>query len=303
MALAAAQYVANVACISVHGESFTLVRNRRANVENRIGMTSASRCTISYRFVQMVVGVCALLCATSAHAQHDPILVAVVRPDSADARASAIDRGLTLGTEEALRTARLFGVAMRFLDADGLAIDSAGLRSIEVWIVAGDEERCARVRAALLDATIIDAGCRGTAEPAAAELRIHPATADSIAALSTVRDDSTARVLLWHHSLARFGADQLNDRFRRRFSAEMDSDAWAAWAAVKIAAEACLRARARRVSPRVVLADSNAAFDAHKGMPLRFESRSRRLVQPLYIHSTTAGATTIREIPPTAHAP
>ncbi|HEX2780408.1 MAG TPA: hypothetical protein VHM30_12970 [Gemmatimonadaceae bacterium] len=255
--------------------------------------------------MQMVVGCCALLCAASAHAQQDTVVVAVVRADSADARAPAIDRGLTLGTEEASRTARLFGVAMRFLDADGLARDSAGARRIPVWIIAGDERRCARVHAALLgtDATIIDAGCRGTAEPAATELRIHPAPGDSIAALSTVRGDSAARVLLWHLSLERFGADQLNDRFRRRFSAEMDSDAWAAWAAVKIAAEACLRARARGASPRAVLADSNAAFDAHKGMPLRFDPRSRRLVQPLYVESTAAGATTIREIPPATHAP
>jgi len=75
----------------------------------------------------------------------------------------------------------------------------------------------------------------------------------------------------WHPRLTRFGAGELNERFRRETGHAMDEAAWLGWIAVKIAAESALRRR-DLASVRV---------DGHKGVPLRFDA-NRNLVQPLY---------------------
>lgn len=89
-------------------------------------------------------------------------------------------------------------------------------------------------------------------------------------------------IVLWHGALYRYGATQLNDRFTRRFDVPMDEHAWAAWMAVKILAEAGLRARDD--SPGALsewLSRAGVRFDGHKGEPLAFDRR-RRLIHPLY---------------------
>lgn len=88
--------------------------------------------------------------------------------------------------------------------------------------------------------------------------------------------------LAWLPTLERFGAQQLNDRYRSATGAEMTSDAWLGWLAVKMLAEAALRARSTDgVVLRRQLRDPRARFDGHKGVPLRFDEHGV-LVQPLY---------------------
>lgn len=96
--------------------------------------------------------------------------------------------------------------------------------------------------------------------------------------------EGTRRPLaLWHDSLNRYGATQLNDRFRRRFGQGMDGAAWAAWLAVKVSAEALLRVeRAETSTVAAYLTSRAATFDGHKGQPLRFDPSHRYLVQPVY---------------------
>jgi hypothetical protein len=88
---------------------------------------------------------------------------------------------------------------------------------------------------------------------------------------------------LWDSTLERFGAIQLNDRFRLRFHSGMTSEAWAGWMAVKIATEAAFRSG--NANPRALrkymLAD-DTRFDGHKGMPLQFDQRTHLLRQTLY---------------------
>ena len=86
------------------------------------------------------------------------------------------------------------------------------------------------------------------------------------------------RVVDWHPDLERFGAEQLNERFHRRFGQPMDEDAWHGWIAVKIAAELALK-----VSPGTSLLDllPRLAFDGHKGTQLRF-GEDHHLIQPVY---------------------
>ena len=94
---------------------------------------------------------------------------------------------------------------------------------------------------------------------------------------------TTLRV--WHHRLERFGAAQLNDRFRAAGIAP-DDQAWLGWFAVKLSWEAAVRGR----SP------AELRYDGHKGMPLRFNDAGV-LLQPLY---EVAGDQVVREVKPDA---
>lgn len=87
----------------------------------------------------------------------------------------------------------------------------------------------------------------------------------------------------WLPGLRRFGAAQLNDRFRARYGrrAEMRGPAWVGWFAMKALVETALRARAEDGDSlrRALLA---ARFDGHKGGALSF-SPDGVLVHPLYV--------------------
>jgi ABC transporter substrate binding protein (PQQ-dependent alcohol dehydrogenase system) len=107
-------------------------------------------------------------------------------------------------------------------------------------------------------------------------------------------------VEIWHPSLERFGAAQLNDRFRARFAAEMDGPAWAGWMAAKALWEASLRARGTDPAAlRAHLERAATRFDGHKGWPLSFRPGDRQLRQPLYLVADAPGGATrvVGEVP------
>lgn len=95
---------------------------------------------------------------------------------------------------------------------------------------------------------------------------------DSLAAgiLSSLAPGNAVPVA-WHPSLRRYGATQLNDRFKTKTGHGMDENAWYGWFAVKLIAEASLRGN--------TLADCRT--NGHKGVALSFVNR--RIKQPLYV--------------------
>lgn len=86
--------------------------------------------------------------------------------------------------------------------------------------------------------------------------------------------------VLWHASLDRFGASELNERFTRRYRSPMTGESWAGWAAMKALVESALR-RGPDEDPCRSLA--RLRFDGHKGRPLYFDPATRILAQPRYI--------------------
>jgi len=84
----------------------------------------------------------------------------------------------------------------------------------------------------------------------------------------------------WQSDLQRFGAGELNERFRRQAGRPMTADAWCGWVAMKAIAEASLHARSTAPGD-VADALRVLRFDGHKGEPLYFDDRLR-LVQPVY---------------------
>lgn len=217
-------------------------------------------------------------------ARPDTLRIAVVVDDTAAHR--SLVHGAMLGAEEATHTGVLFGrpVRMTLIDRanfDAVLRDSSrttGASLPSIYVVAGDSIFCSRFmqQSALARVATLDAGC----PRAVARMRTIYAI-DSRTA--TAEPDAGAHLELWHASLERFGAEQLNQRYRRHFNEAMDSDAWMGWFAMKVALDLALHADAASPSALLAqLADAHASFDGQKGRPLRFAADTHRLVQPLY---------------------
>ncbi len=163
-------------------------------------------------------------------------------------------RGAQLGAEEASRTAELLGARFE------LTTDLEG-----VIAVVGEAERPG--------VPLLTTGDRSEPEPPRSNVfHVSSSQADRRAGLARWGGEG-GKVVDWHSSLTRFGAEQLNSRFESRFGAPMDSLAWASWMAVKIAAEMALRA----------MPLERLRFDGHKGEPLWFRPKDHVLKQPLYV--------------------
>ena len=210
----------------------------------------------------------------------DTLRVVLVVDDTVAQR--SLVHGALLGGEEASHTGTLFNTAVRLSVASRASFDTtaSGAHAPSVYVVAGDTTVCSRVmlQGARTKVPVLDAGC-------ALADRARPMIVYSLAPVAlpaTARGDST-RFELWHWSLERFGGEQLNERYRRRFAARMDSPAWTGWLALKIALDAALHAHAV-TGPALLhqLADPRSRYDGQKGRPLRFAADSHRLVQPLY---------------------
>lgn len=225
-------------------------------------------------------------------------------PGADDARA-----GLALGIEEAGRTAAMFGLTVDFVIV--LFSDDASHRTGRARHARADSAARSLVESGAV-ALVAAAGPADAAAIAsvATSLRIPyvdllspaPGPSDGSVgselsgapddrwalyvapprALRMAASDSSAQRDAWRHDLVRYGAAQLNDRYRARFgtSAQMSGHAWAGWFAAKALVEACLRAPA--MTP-VAVRDTllTLRFDGHKGEPLHF-SPDGVLQQPLY---------------------
>ena len=103
---------------------------------------------------------------------------------------------------------------------------------------------------------------------------------DSMARVQPSIPGRARRAVAWHHDLQRYGAAQLNDRYRKWSGSAMSADAWLGWFAVKLVWEGASRVT-DPAHLRDWIIDPARRFDGHKGARLRFEAG--RLVQPLYV--------------------
>jgi hypothetical protein len=219
-------------------------------------------------------------------------LVRARHPESASA-----ERGATLAEEEAGRAAALVGGA-RGMRVELVVHDDARTLARELRPAvlvgglgdAGDGASCLLLAevAGGAGALAMNVGCAGDAlrgERCARSL-FHVAASEAMRrdARRLAHAPADARIELWHHSLEPYGAAQLVERFRAMHGLPMDSPAWAGWFAVKVAAEAFLRAgSADPMAIRAVLERPASRWDGHKGVPLSFRAWDHQLRQPLYV--------------------
>jgi hypothetical protein len=238
-----------------------------------------------------------ILFAARAHAQSsraDTLRIALFlheRQTNADGMLTA---GVALGVSEATRAATLFGGGVRVVPGTLAATRSVSeslralrLRGVSALIAntSCDTLSAAAEKAHLL---FIDAGCTVGNDWPAHSLTFHlwPSETQLEAALAQAPTESrsAAHVVVWDSTLDRFGADQLNQRFRIASGRAMTSEAWSGWFAIKLLWEASLRVHSvdAELLARALLA-STSRFDGHKGSALSFRASDHRLMQPLYV--------------------
>jgi len=270
-------------------------------------------------FFSPVVGV--------AVAQNQPAVANVLRIGlltavGANPYSASVERGVRLGAGEARQTANLFGNDVQLYEetAGNDALASAELlssrRKVQVLIGSSPTDvdalskfaeqhhilffnvasRANSLRAACRRYTFHVEGSEGMYANAA----LPGGTSTGFSARTSSRDGKDS-VVLWGSTLERYGAVQINDRYRAKYAMGMDGAAWAGWAAIKIASEAALRARSSEPARMLAfLENPGTTFDGHKGWPLSFRIVDHQLRQPMYVISRSAskpGEPSLREVP------
>jgi ABC-type branched-subunit amino acid transport system substrate-binding protein len=252
-----------------------------------------------------------------------PALIAAGRPaagrkpagPASDLRLGAVwpagDRdmdGIRLGASEAAHAARLFGTTFVLHEAEGEGVHAGEaaerlIRDHGVLAIVGgatvDAADAIGTAAAARDVVFVNIGVpRERLMHACSPWTFHVHTSDAMRrhALAAAGDvPAGARATGWHASLERFGAGQVNDRFRRAYASDLSETGWNGWIAVKLLFDAAQRAGTESAA---VLADylvsGRALFDGHKGLQLSFQPDTRQLRQPLFI---VAGDRVIAQVP------
>jgi PQQ-dependent catabolism-associated beta-propeller protein len=217
-------------------------------------------------------------------------------------------QGAELAAEEASRAGQLVGRPFALLTeraGDPGEAAQAARRLISrgaFAIVGGFDEASCRELADIADrerVLFLNVGCRANALRQAAS---RPRTTFHVEASEQMYGQLEALAagspfsaggapVLWHGGLNRYGAAQLNDRFRRRFGVAPTSSEWAAWFAVKALWETALQAGTTDAERIVSILESDSMrFDGHKGEPLGFGPDDHQLRQPLYRANTSASS-------------
>jgi ABC-type branched-subunit amino acid transport system substrate-binding protein len=280
-------------------------------------MTIAVMCTAAF----------AEALSAQAVGRHTSLRIGLVTGGSASqppAEAS-IARGVRLGAAESKQTAALFGDNVDIYEGDGAG--AAAVAAAERLLFARKVQVLIGASAADVDALsrfaeahhllFVNAASRSQALRAAcrrytfhvegtdamyanaAEASHHWPVTISASASERAAVSGQDSVTLWGPSLERFGASQLNGRYRDRYHLWMDGFAWAGWAAAKFAAEAALRTHSTLPEKLMAYLESPASqFDGHKGWPLTFRIADHQLRQPLYIATLMgAGGYRFRDVP------
>jgi ABC-type branched-subunit amino acid transport system substrate-binding protein len=271
---------------------------------------------IRHDFVVILAAAARIAAGTPLVAQVAPTLrvglVSIGNP--AVSTASSIERGVRLGASEAKQTANLFGGDVLLFEAVAAGDPTRAAQKLlserKVDVLLGSLAQDADALSQFADlhrlifvnvasrALSLRASCR--------RYTLHVEASDSMYAIAARRAGRQSaftgnRVVLWAPTLERYGASQINDRYRARYRLPMNGGAWAGWVAVKIVAEAALRARSSHADEMLSYLESPAAnFDGHKGWPLSFRLGDHQLRQPLYVVSPPspgAARVALREIP------
>jgi ABC-type branched-subunit amino acid transport system substrate-binding protein len=189
-----------------------------------------------------------------------------------------LKRWAVLGGEDQRRTVAAFAAAR----GASVAEDVAATEGSMDWGPALERLRAARADAIWLSLPAAQAGGflqQYTQAGVTGELIVLDPDA---APLREAAAPNGVRPLMWHHSLEKYSARELNNRHRRRFEEPLEGASWSAWAALKLVGEAMLR---QGTTPQALVEylESDPPFDGHKGRALTFRKVDHQLRQPMYL--------------------
>src|SRR5699024_9413111 len=104
-------------------------------------------------------------------------------------------------------------------------------------------------------------------------------TRDYTAHLLQAAPSESERVSLWDATLVSHGAQELNDQFLSQFGRPMDPSGWAAYAAIKILADAAAQVASTDTNLVVeFLEHPDSIFDVGKGSNTMFQADTHQLL-------------------------
>jgi hypothetical protein len=275
-------------CLFVNTESWCTEVNRRAFTRSIAGAIAG------------VMSWPAILHAIQSSPTQRLALGVAYSPDSESFR-----RGVELGVHEVVRTASVlnktittYNVSLESRLTPREVIDVLKAKSVPIAIVCVGDAQIMEMaaEAKLRGMTMLNCCSRSDAlRHGYCDTLFHVEASDAMYKDAARQSPVSKSVKLWDATLEKYGAAQLNDRFKDFARAPMDGPAWAGWVAVKIAWEAFLRAPD---TPGTYMVSEKAQFDGHKGAPLSFRAWDHQLRQPLY-----AVADRVIDVPDTARSP
>jgi len=262
------------------------------------------------------------ICAQALPAQR--LTVGMILPRENGSLIEDVTAGIELGFEEAVRSSALFQktvflVRAFFTSPQGAASAARDLAADDhatILVGGGSDDECRAIAAECIKRGAIFMNTVSRSDDLrrtnCTNLVVHVEASDAMYASAgkntigqaTTSTSSGCDIVLWHSSLERYGAAQLNDRFEAKFHKPMTGSSWAGWMAVKAASEAFFRAgTSDGTTLAAYLGRGMTQFDGHKGAPLSFRSWDHQLRQPLYcVEKTVAGATLVRDVPDLARS-
>lgn len=216
---------------------------------------------------------------------------------------SPAGRGALQGLEEAKLQGRFLGLQYELVVAD--VQDLAKLRGSDAIVVAGPPSRVQAVAGIVSEQGVPVFNVAATQDWLRTQCRPHllhtiPSDAMAAAAVEQWRRNSEAQTVAaqaWHRDFVKFAARDLNKRFLASWGAPMNDEAWAAWAAVRIVADAVANNPEASVAERRDYIRSEMEFDGQKGAYMTFRETGQ-LRQPMLIveNGELAGEAPVRGV-------
>lgn len=216
---------------------------------------------------------------------------------------SSSGKGALQGLTEAQLQGRFLGLEYSVVAV--LAGDLATLREADAILVAGSPDQVQTVTRAVEAQSVPVFNVAASADAlrtACVGNLLHTLPSDAMieAGVAQWKERSEAESVVaqaWHPAFVKFAARDLNKRYTASWDTEMDDEAWAAWAAVRIIADAAANVPDGTVAERLEYIRSELEFDGQKGAFMTFR-QTGQLRQPLLIveNGELAGEAPVRGV-------
>ena len=203
-------------------------------------------------------------------------------------RDNSSGKGALLGLEEAQLQGAFLGLAYSLAAAE--LTDLAALHGADAILVAGTPGRVLAVAEAVSEQGVpvfnIAATQDGLRTSCAPNL-LHTIPSDAMLATAVAQwkqnsDAGSVVAQAWHEDFVKFAARDLNKRFQESRGTDMDDQSWAAWAAVRIVADAAANLPVGTTAERLAYIRFEMEFDGQKGGYMTFRDTGQ-LRQPLLV--------------------
>src|SRR5690606_5820048 len=119
--------------------------------------------------------------------------------------------------------------------------------------------------------------------------------AAAVAQWKKTSDKGSVSAQAWHPDFVKFAARDLNKRYQESWGHDMDDLSWAAWAAVRIVADAAANLPDASTSERLEYMRSEMEFDGQKGDYMTFrETGQLRQLLLVVVDGELAGEAPVR---------